>query len=246
MKNKIKFPVVLMLLCQLSFTFAQTKKAQPKAADAKEVKAEENKEAEAPKTKTEELNAKVAELETANTELQSKIDTLTSEITTEEDAALEIQKKIANITAMTEKISAESTNILYLSEVAIDADAKANAVASYEKLTATKEKLATESANLKKELTEKTNASMQKRYELSDATYKINANAFEIKKIKNEIDAIAAQNSLLTDSVSQGDALITEAELLIPVEEQPTEGEEATEEKPAEENKADAAKAKKK
>ena len=87
MKNKIKFLVVLMLLCQLSFTFAQTKKAQPKAADAKEVKAE------APKTKTEELNAKVAELETANTELQSKIDTLTSEITTEEDAALEIQKK---------------------------------------------------------------------------------------------------------------------------------------------------------
>jgi hypothetical protein len=51
---------------------------------------------------------------------------------------------------------------------------------------------------------------------------------------------------LLTDSVSQGDALITEAELLIPVEEQPAEGEEATEEKPAEENKADASKAKKK
>ena len=33
MKNKIKFLVVLMLLCQLSFTFAQTKKAQPKAID---------------------------------------------------------------------------------------------------------------------------------------------------------------------------------------------------------------------
>lgn len=244
MKNKIKFLVVLTLLCQLSFSFAQTKKTQAKAADTKEVKAEEAKEA--PKTKTEELNAKVAELETANTELQTKIDTLTSEITTEEDAALEIQKKIANITAMTEKISAESTNILYLSEVAIDADAKANAVTSYEKLTATKEKLATESANLKKELTEKTNAIMQKRYELSDATYKINANAFEIKKIKNEIDAIAAQNSLLTDSVSQGDALITEAELLIPAEEQPAEGEEAENAKPAEENKTDTSKAKKK
>ena len=39
--------------------------------------------------------------------------------------------------------------------------------------------------SIKKELTEKTNAIMQKRYELSDATYKINANAFEIKKIKN-------------------------------------------------------------
>lgn len=236
MKNKIKFLVVLTLLCQLSFSFAQTKKTQVKAEEAKE----------APKTKTEELNAKVAELETTNTELQTKIDTLTSEITTEEDAALEIQKKIANITAMTEKISAESTNILYLSEVAIDADAKANAVTSYEKLTATKEKLATESANLKKELTEKTNAIMQKRYELSDATYKINANTFEIKKIKNEIDAIAAQNSLLTDSVSQGDALITEAELLIPAEEQPAEGEEAENAKPAEENKADTSKAKKK
>lgn len=241
MKNKIKFLVVLTLLCQLSFSFAQTKKTQAKAADTKEVKAEE-----APKTKTDELNAKVAELETANTELQTKIDTLTSEITTEENAALEIQKKIASITAMTEKISAESTNILYLSEVAIDADAKANAVTSYEKLTATKEKLATETANLKKELTEKTNAIMQKRYELSDATYKINANAFEIKKIKNEIDAIAAQNSLLTDSVSQGDALITEAELLIPAEEQPAEGEEAENAKPAEENKADTSKAKKK
>jgi hypothetical protein len=68
---------------------------------------------------------------------------------------------------------------------------------------------------------------MQKRYELSDATYKINANTFEIKKIKNEIDAIAAQNSLLADSVSQGDALITEAELLVPAEEQPAENETA-------------------
>ena len=144
---------------------------------------------------------------------------------------------------MTEKINAESTNILYLSEVAIDADAKANAVASYEKLTATKDKLATESANLKKELTEKTNTIMQKRYELSDATYKINANTFEIKKIKNEIDAIAAQNSLLADSVSQGDALITEAELLVPAEEQPAEDGEETA-NTAETEKADTTKKK--
>lgn len=227
MKNKIKFLVVLMLLCQLSFTFAQTKKTQAKAVETKEVKVEEPVETEK-KTKTEELNAKVAELEAANTELQTKIDTLTNEITTEEDASLEIQKKIASITAMTEKISAESTNILYLSEVAIDSDAKANAVASYEKLTATKEKLGTEAAGLKKELTNKTNTIMQKRYELSDATYKINANTFEIKKIKNETDAIAAQNALLADSVSQGDALITEAELLIPAEEQPAEASEET------------------
>lgn len=241
MKNKIKLFVVFMLLCQLSFTFAQTKKTQPKAVDTKEIKVEET--TEAPKTKTEELNAKVGELETANTELQTKIDTLTTEITTEEDASLEIQKKIASITAMTEKINAESTNILYLSEVAIDADAKANAVASYEKLTATKDKLATESANLKKELTEKTNTIMQKRYELSDATYKINANTFEIKKIKNEIDAIAAQNSLLADSVSQGDALITEAELLVPAEEQPAEDGEETA-NTAETEKADTTKKK--
>lgn len=229
MKNKIKFLVVLMLLCQLSFTFAQTKKTQAKEVKAQEVAVEESVDAEAEgetenKTKTEELNAKVAELEAANTELQTKIDTLTEEITTEEDASLEIQKKLASITAMTEKISAESINILYLSEVAIDSDAKANAVASYEKLTATKEKLGTEDANLKKELTEKTNTIMQKRYELSDATYNMNANAFEIKKIKNEVDAIAAQNTLLADSISQGDALITEAEQLLPTEEeQPAE-----------------------
>lgn len=232
MKNKIKFLVVLMLLCQLSFTFAQTKKTQAKPAETKEVKVEEPVVEAVKQTKTEELNAKVAELETANTELQAKIDTLTTEITTEEDASLEIQKKIASITAMTEKISAESTSILYLSEVAIDSDAKANAVASYEKLTATKEKLGTEASGLKKELTDKTNTIMQKRYELSDATYKINANTFEIKKIKNEVDAIATQNALLADSVSQGDALITEAELLIPAEEQPAEVSEETVEQP--------------
>ena len=79
---------------------------------------------------------------------------------------------------------------------------------------------------------------MQKRYELSDATYKINANTFEIKKIKNEIDAIAAQNSLLADSVSQGDALITEAELLVPAE----DGEETA--NTAETEKADTTKKK--
>lgn len=207
MKNKFQFLVIMMLLCQLSFTFAQAKKTQPKANETK-VKAETS-------NKAEELNAKVTELETANTELQTKIDTLTTEIAGTEEEALNIQKKAASITAMIEKINSEATSLLYLSEVAIDSEAKTKATTSYENLTETKEKLTTEAAVTKKDLTGKTNSILEKRYELSDATYQINANAFEIKRIKNELDAIAAQNVLIDDSVSQGEALITEAGLLI-------------------------------